>query len=83
MIKLYVIYTAPVSNFAMPHLQITTFSNFKYTGFNMGCHAGHFRGETRAIFSLVSDSCAMKKIDDIKIEPFVMPSVQHTRYFHY
>ena len=27
------------------------FSSFKYTGFNMGCHAGHFRGETRAIFS--------------------------------
>ena len=30
------------------------FSSFKYTGFNMGCHAGHFRGETRAIFSLVT-----------------------------
>ena len=26
----------------------------------------------------VSDSCAMKKIDDIESEPFVMPSVQHT-----
>ena len=25
----------------------------------------------------------MKKIDDIESEPFVMPSVQHTRYFHY
>ena len=30
------------------------FSSFKYTGFNMDCHAGHFRGETRAIFSLVT-----------------------------
>ena len=56
MIQLYVIYNAPVSNFAMPHraIQITSFSSFKYTGFNMGCHAGHFREETRAIFSLVT-----------------------------
>ena len=54
MIYLYVIYNAPVSIFAMPHIQITSFSSFKYTGFNIGCHAGHFRGETRAIFSLVT-----------------------------
>ena len=30
------------------------FSSFKYTGFNIGCHAGHFIGETRTIFSLVT-----------------------------
>ena len=32
---------------------------------------------------LSSDSFAMEKIDDIRSEPFVMPNVQHTRYFHY
>ena len=52
MIKLYVIYNAPVSNFAMPHIQITSFSSFKYIGFNMDYHAGYLIGETREIFSL-------------------------------
>ena len=35
MIQLYVIHNAPVSNFAMPHVQITSFSSFKYTRFNI------------------------------------------------
>ena len=82
MIQLYVIYNAPVSNFAMPHIQITSFSSFKYTEFNMGCHAGHFYRRNQGNL-LSSDSSAMKKIDDIRSEPFVMPNVQHTRYFHY
>ena len=30
------------------------FSSFKYTGLNVGCHAGHFIEESRAIFSLVT-----------------------------
>ena len=54
MIQLYVMYDAPVSNFAMPQIQITSFSSFKYTGFNVGCHAGYFIGETTAIFSVVT-----------------------------
>ena len=32
---------------------------------------------------LSSDSCAIKEIDDIRSGPFVLPNVQHTRYFHY
>ena len=35
MIQLYVIHNAPVSNFAMPHVQITSLFSFKYTGFNI------------------------------------------------
>ena len=35
MIQLYVIHNAPVSNLAMPHVQITSFFSFKYTEFNI------------------------------------------------
>ena len=39
--------------FVMPHVQFTCFSSFQYTGFNIGCHAGHLI-VARAIFSLMT-----------------------------
>ena len=35
----------------MPHVELTYFFRYKYTGFNIDCHVGHMKGETRAIFS--------------------------------
>ena len=29
---------------------ITPLFRYEYTGFNIGCHAGHLKGETRPIF---------------------------------
>ena len=42
------------SHFAIPHVQLTRFFRFKYTGFDMGCHAEHLIAENRAISSLMT-----------------------------
>ena len=63
MIQLYIIHNAPVSNFAMPHVQITSFFSLKYTKFNIYnipvlstinitilnimCHAADMKRKTR------------------------------------
>ena len=45
---------SPASNYATPHVELGPFFRYKYSGFNIGCHAGHLKEETRAIFSQIT-----------------------------